>query len=101
MGIQDRDYYHDRHRYHAGISDRRDYSQRLREMEEAGQTINIEVEKPRRRFRILDGVRNKPADAEVQSVPASGGSYTVAFILVGAILVMLAFLGYRIIRALS
>lgn len=44
MGIQDRDYYHDRHRHHAGVTDRRDYSQRLREMEEAGQTINIEVD---------------------------------------------------------
>lgn len=44
MGIQDRDYYHDRHRFHAGVTDRRDYSQRLREMEEAGQTINIEVD---------------------------------------------------------
>lgn len=44
MGIQDRDYFHDRHRHHAGVTDRRDYSQRLREMEEAGQTINIPID---------------------------------------------------------
>lgn len=46
MGIQDRDYFHERNRPHAGVSDRRDYSQRLREMEEAGQIINIDVDSP-------------------------------------------------------
>lgn len=44
MGIQDRDYYHDRHRHHAGVTDRRDYSQRLRELEASGKTIDIEVD---------------------------------------------------------
>lgn len=44
MGIQDRDYYHDRHRHHAGVTDRRDYSQRLRELEASGKTINIEFD---------------------------------------------------------
>lgn len=99
MGIQDRDYYHERDRYHAGVTDRRDYSQRLRDMEAAGQTINIEVDKPRRRFRILDGVRNKSTPADAGTESSSSGDYSVAYLLIAAVVGMLAFVGYRVIKA--
>jgi hypothetical protein len=99
MGIQDRDYYHDRDRYHAGVTDRRDYSQRLRDMEAAGQTINIEVDKPRRRFRIMDGVRNRSTPVDARTDSSSSGDYSVACLLIAAVVGMLAFLGYRVINA--
>jgi len=99
MGIQDRDYYHERHRHHAGVTDRRDYSQRLRDMEAAGQTINIEVDNPRRRFRILDGVRNKSAPVDARTDSSSSGDYSVAYLLIATVVGMLAFVGYRVIKA--
>jgi hypothetical protein len=99
MGIQDRDYWHERHMHHAGSADRRDYSQRLRDMEAAGQTVNIEVDKPRRRFRILDGVRNKSTPVDVPTESSSSGDYSVAYLLIAAVVGMLAFVGYRVVKA--
>lgn len=98
MGIQDRDYYHERHRHHAGVTDRRDYSQRLREMEASGKTINIPVDKSaRRRFRVLDRVRAPVINEPRQSNP---GSYSVAILLVLAVLSMLGFVAYKLLKAL-
>lgn len=95
MGIQDRDYYHDRHRHHAGVNDRRDYSQRLREMESAGKTINIPVEKStRRRFRILDKVRAPVVQQPPQERPSS---YSVASLLCLAVFIGLGYLVYKVL----
>lgn len=98
MGIQDRDYYHERHRHHAGVTDRRDYSQRLREMEASGKTINIPVDKPaRRRFRVLDRVRAPVINEPRQANPVS---YSVAILLFLAVLSMLVFVAYKLLKAL-
>ena len=91
MGIQDRDYYHERHRHHAGGSDRRDYSQRLREMEDAGQTVNIPG--VRRRFRILDKVR---APVTHQPSPRQPANYSVAYLLLAVLLTALGYLVYKV-----
>lgn len=98
MGIQDRDYYHDRHCHHAGVTDRRDYSQRLRDMEDAGQTINIPTHKSvRRRFKILDKVREPAIQQTQQEQPVS---YSVAILLVLGCLSMLGFFAYKVLKAL-
>lgn len=79
MGIQDRDYYHERHRHHAGVTDRRDYSQRLREMEEAGQTIKIEVDK---------------ADSKAhQTTP-----YSIGILLLASLVFALGYVVYKLVK---
>lgn len=79
MGIQDRDYFHERNRPHAGVSDRRDYSQRLRDMEEAGQVINIDVD--------------SPAKAQ-QTTP-----YSIGILLLVSLVFALGYVGYKLAKA--
>ncbi len=79
MGIQDRDYFHERNRPHAGVSDRRDYSQRLRDMEEAGQIINIDVD--------------SPAKAQ-QTTP-----YSIGILLLVSLVFALGYVGYKLAKA--
>lgn len=81
MGIQDRDYFHERNRPHAGVSDRRDYSQRLRDMEDAGQIINIDVDV------------DSPAKAQ-QTTP-----YSIGILLLVSFVFALGYVGYKLAKA--
>ena len=79
MGIQDRDYFHERNRPHAGVSDRRDYSQRLRDMEEAGQIINIDVDSPAK------GQQTTP--------------FSIGILLLVSLVFTLGYVAYKLVKA--
>lgn len=74
MGIQDRDYWHEKDLVKSASSDSRDYSQRLRDMEAAGQTIHIE-----------------------RSVPPRG-SFLVAIALVSVLIGGIGYLIYKFVK---
>lgn len=94
MGIQDRDYWHERQREQEGLPPRRpNFSKQSANAAQPGQS--------NRRFRVIDEVRFKAQPLEhSQPVRVSGG-YAVALGLIAVLAVVLAYLGYKVVKVFA
>ena len=91
MGIQDRDYWHERQREQEGLPPKRP------NFSKPSDTASQPVQ-GNRRFRVIDEVRYKAQPLEHSQPGRVSGGYAVAFGLIAVLTVLLAYLGYKVVR---
>ena len=90
MGIQDRDYWHERQREQEGLPPRRPNFSKTSGGNDA------QPGRSNRRFRVIDEVRFKAQPLEISQPERVSGGYAVAWGLIAVLAVVLAYLGYKV-----
>ena len=94
MGIQDRDYWHERQREQEGLPPRRpNFSKQSANAAQPGQS--------NRRFRVIDEVRFKAQPLEQSQPVRVSGGYAVAWGMIAVLVLVLAYLGYKVVKVFA